>query len=677
MASSLASLKQLPCPAGNNCTAFQCLFKHERDGAKQGPIDTARRPQPVKQDATSEDSEGPRKRPKLSQSASPGSLHDTALSGLEGRGKSARGNILSKTDPVDASTSKITPAKRPISPPPLKRDVQSSSKQAERSATSLAQTKTQTSTTQATSSTSASTTKSPVPAKSPAKTALKKPETLNPRLLKRSPAQHDMRLKLLKALHEEYTRLNNELKKDPNSKGSNLVLSDQELIVRALDEEQETATKKPTVYPNSMKNRIFTYKRMSIAQWKEERTKALQEASTQAGKEEPDLSKPIVTGLTAPQEVEFVKRLVWHLNGLERFGYVTSMPSEEDIRSARQAVEASGNTETCDRCTRRFQVFPGRRQEDGALATNGSCTYHPGKLYYGDRPPGDRSQGQRKYRCCHQNVEDKESAGCTTSNTHVFKTTDPKRLASILNFAETPPNPDVPADRAIAFDCEMGYTVYGLELIRLTAVSWPSGEELLDVLVQPVGETLDLNTRYSGVRPEDMVNAERWKPGDDPTPAIIPSSDPSQPPKRKLKLVPSPKAARDLLFSLMNPETPLIGHGTENDLNAIRIIHPTVVDTVLLYPHKRGLPVRNGLKYLTEAHLGRKIQLDLADEDGVPEGHDSAEDARAAGELVRLKVRDEWRKMQLKGWKLSDKGEFLAPGEDGWTYVGAGKKTGS
>ncbi|RYP03879.1 hypothetical protein DL765_010371 [Monosporascus sp. GIB2] len=665
MASSLASLKELPCPAGDNCSAFQCLFRHERDGAKQGPIDTARRLQPAKQDAISEDGEGPRKRPRLSQSTPPVPFHSTTLSGLEGQGKSTRGGILSKRDHVDVSTSKITPAKRPISPPPLKRDVQSSSKQAERSNASLTQAKTQTSTTPATSSTSVSTTKSPVPAKSPTKTAPKKPETLNPRLLKRSPAQHETRLKLLKALHGEYTRLNNELKKDPNNKGSKLVLSDQELVVRALDEEQETAIKKPEVYPNSMKNRIFTYKRMSIAQWKEERTKALQEASTQAGEGKPDPSSHIVTGLTAVQEVEFVKRLVWHLDGLERFGYVTSMPSEEDIRSVREAVEASGNTETCDRCTRRFQVFPGRRQEDGALATNGTCTYHPGKLYYPDRPPGDRSQGQRKYRCCHQNVEDRESAGCTTSNTHVFKTTDPRRLASILNFAKTPANPDIPADRAIAFDCEMGYTVYGLELIRLTAVGWPNGEELLDVLVQPVGETLDLNTRYSGVRPEDMVNADRWKPGDDPKPVIIPSPDPSQPPKRKLKLVPSPKAARDLLFSLMNPDTPLIGHGTENDLNAVRIIHPTVIDTVLLYPHKRGLPVRNGLKYLTEAHLGRKIQLDLADEDGVPEGHDSAEDARAAGELVRLKVRDEWRKMQLKGWALSDKGEFLAPGEDG------------
>ncbi|KAI0475132.1 hypothetical protein GGR56DRAFT_694659 [Xylariaceae sp. FL0804] len=54
---------------------------------------------------------------------------------------------------------------------------------------------------------------------------------------------------------------------------------------------------------------------------------------------------------------------------------------------------------------------------------------------------------------------DDESPGCTQSPTHVFKTTHPARLASVLNFAKTPDNPTVPKDRAVCFDCEMGYTV--------------------------------------------------------------------------------------------------------------------------------------------------------------------------------------------------------------------------
>lgn len=217
-----------------------------------------------------------------------------------------------------------------------------------------------------------------------------------------------------------------------------------------------------------------------------------------------------------------------------------------------------------------------------------------------------------------------------------------------------------PTNRAVAFDCEMGYTVYGLELVRLTATSWPTREVLLDVLVRPLGEILDLNSRYSGVWPEDLAQAEPWSADSAPSKSgdEYGSEDGElNPNKKRLKIVSSPEVARDLLFSLISPSTPLIGHGLENDLNAVRIVHPTLIDTVLLYPHKVGLPYRNGLKMLMDIHLGRKIQQETG-----PKmlGHDSAEDARAAGDLVRLKLRNEWIDMQAKGWKLV-KGELISP----------------
>lgn len=214
----------------------------------------------------------------------------------------------------------------------------------------------------------------------------------------------------------------------------------------------------------------------------------------------------------------------------------------------------------------------------------------------------------------------------------------------------------------------MGYTVYGMELIRLTAVSWPTGEELLDVLVLPIGEYIDLNTRYSGVRPEDLAEAERWKPGDDHRPTVLPSTGES--PRRKLKLVPSPQAARDLFFTLISSDTPVIAHGAENDLTALRVVHPTVVDTVLLYPHKKGLPIRNSLKYLMEAMLDRKIQVDDPDK----MGHDSAEDARAAGDLVRLKVKTEWEDRKRRGWSIGVDGTIQPPSDsEAWSIPKKGK----
>jgi hypothetical protein len=503
----------------------------------------------------------------------------------------------------------------------------------------------------------------------------RKSETLNPRHLKTAaPAAHDFRYKALKLLHDQFQRLNNELKKDANEDEKKLVLSAQELIWLALDEEQRMATEKPSIYQNVIKNRIMTYKRMTPGQWRDERVAELRKKSALStpGSRTPRKSvlgppKVIQTGLTPQQEVEFLVHLRTPIESLSKWGYVPVPPSEEEIAKAREGEEASLGWEVCDRCTTRFQVFPGRREEDGALTSGGKCVHHPGRPYYPERTLGDTDKPARRYRCCQQVVG--ESPGCVSGNTHVFKTTSPARLAAVIPFAETPPNPLVPKDRAVCFDCEMGYTVRGMELIRLTATSWPDGKELLDVLVKPVGEVLDLNSRFSGVWPDDIVSAEPWsaeKPdtqgetkdqADDSTP---PYTDPEKAKKKKrMQIVPSPAVARDLLFSLIAPETPLIGHGLENDLNAVRVIHPTLVDTILLYPHRRGLPMRYGLKMLMETQLNRTIQVEEVD--GKAVGHDSAEDARAAGELVRLKVMEKWRDMQGLGWRLVD-GEFVPPG---------------
>ncbi|WYZ41361.1 hypothetical protein EsH8_V_000256 [Colletotrichum jinshuiense] len=460
-------------------------------------------------------------------------------------------------------------------------------------------------------------------------------------------------------LYQEYTRLNNELKKTAkDNEERQLFHTDQELIWRVLDEEENTAIEKAPIYSNVIKNKIMQYKKMTLLQWKEERvTQRHQQTPKGPHNKLPASPKKIVTGLTPAQEVQLVRHLITPINGLAAHGYVSSVPTEADIEKARQGLEAAKGWEKCDRCDKRFQMFPGRREEDGALASGGTCTFHWGKTYFPERQLGDRSKQQKRYRCCGQAVGD--SAGCYTNPHHVFKASDPKRLATILNFVETPANPNAPSDRAVCFDCEMCYTVHGLELVRLTATAWPSGEELLDVLVQPVGEILDLNSRYSGVWPEDMASAEPWTAKEvDPTPAQARKILSPKKSKKKMKIVSSPEVARDLLFSLIGPDTPLIGHGLENDLNSVRIVHPTVIDTVLLFPHKYGLPYRQGLKMLMDNLLNRKIQVETS---GKIQGHDSAEDARAAGDLVRLKLSEEWKSMKLKGWKLVAN-EFTAPG---------------
>ncbi|KAM0555085.1 hypothetical protein ACHAPJ_006434 [Fusarium lateritium] len=641
------SLKHIPCPGGNNCTAFHCIFGHESDKPSAPEVSAPGVPQTsiTDKEKAAANQDAPRKRVRTDPfhpTPSPKTPQDV------GQSSSGTSRAASADEIPKAAAKKLETAARPVSPPPLKRKADALS---ETPKVPPRRTKTN----PASESRPTSVQKS-----GPAKP--KKAESLNPRLLKSSPANHDIRLRLVRMLHQELTRLNKELKKEAKKDEMGLLLSDQDLIVRTLDEEEYVAVHKAAVYSNVMKNKVMQHKRMKVDQWKttrkEERKKLALEAS---GKDISDEPKEIKTGLTPLQEVELIKRILTPIDKLASHGYVSAVPSEEDIEKARQGVETAAGWEKCDRCQQRFQVFPGRREEDGALTSGGTCTFHWGKTFIAPKVLGDKTRQPKRYQCCGQEVGD--SVGCFTRDHHVFKTSDPKRLASVLNYAETPENPLAPTDRAVAFDCEMGYTVFGMELIRLTATSWPTGEELLDVLVRPLGEILDLNSRYSGVWPEDLAQAESWS-ANDSKPVKSGNDDVSEdgelkPKKKQLKIVSSPEVARDLLFSLISPSTPLIGHGLENDLNSVRIVHPTLIDTVLLFPHKAGLPYRYSLKMLMDTQLNRKIQQETG-----PKmlGHDSAEDARAAGDLVRLKIRNLWMDLQRKGWKLVD-GNFMAPGK--------------
>ncbi|PKI84624.1 Rex3p [Malassezia vespertilionis] len=154
-----------------------------------------------------------------------------------------------------------------------------------------------------------------------------------------------------------------------------------------------------------------------------------------------------------------------------------------------------------------------------------------------------------------------------------------------------------------ALDCEMSYTTQGLRVTRITLVD-EAGEVVFDEMVRcsaPI-EILDLNTQFSGIHAEEY----------------------------EAKAVLSLQEARSLLAQYIGPNTILIGHGLENDLRAIRLVHTNIVDTVQLFPHPRGLPYRMALRDLVSKHLGKIIQAG-----GAQVGHSSAEDAQMTLELVR------------------------------------------
>jgi len=96
-----------------------------------------------------------------------------------------------------------------------------------------------------------------------------------------------------------------------------------------------------------------------------------------------------------------------------------------------------------------------------------------------------------------------------------------------------------------------------------------------------------------------------------------------------------------------------IGHSVEHDLRALKMSHPHVIDTTVMYPHVQGPPYRSSLRYLTRRFLNRVIQdaktgalcccciakcvLHLLTS-WAEAGHDSKEDAVAAMELALLKI---------------------------------------
>ncbi|KAL1903211.1 RNA exonuclease 3 [Sporothrix stenoceras] len=421
------------------------------------------------------------------------------------------------------------------------------------------------------------------------------------------------------------------------------------------------------------------FKRMTVNQWVKERKDAKETArrarlgaaaatsTTAASTKAPTVAKPansktpanvatipkappppIVTGLPPDQEVVLLQtHFITPADKLSNHGYVPTIPTDADIKKARDAEEVSKGWEQCERCTRRFQVFPGRREKDGALTSGDTCQYHPGRL----------NHVTQVFGCCSASASD-GSPGCETASSHVFKANDAKRLASLWNFVKTPANPDpnVPVDRAVCFDCEMAYTVYGVEVVRLTATSWPSGDLLLDILVRPHGTVIDFNSRFSGVFPEDFAMSIPYTPeaaeaAKKNKPAAVPEKEEGKPASRPpMLMASSPKEARDLFHKLIRPETVLIGHALENDLKAMRMVHARISDTALLYPHPKGLPIRYSLRVLAKEHLDRVVQAG-----GPLAGHDSAEDARVAGDLVRLKIKNKWDDLRRRqNWKLVD-----------------------
>ncbi|KAL6616927.1 hypothetical protein U3516DRAFT_826623 [Neocallimastix sp. 'constans'] len=248
-------------------------------------------------------------------------------------------------------------------------------------------------------------------------------------------------------------------------------------------------------------------------------------------------------------------------------------------------------TKTCARCQSRFVP---KSNTDVPLLTDQekeACSYHYGKLR---KTPHSST---RLYSCCDGGVG---SEGCT-KGPHVWKCETFDGLQDDIPFTRLPEHDPTNKKllKVVALDCEMSYTTGGLELTRITVIDW-KGNTVIDELCKPHNCIIDLNTRYSGIKELSTATLDL-------------------------------DGVKAKMAEIMSRDTIIIGQGLENDLNALRLIHDKVIDTVLLYPHPMGLPWRFGLRHLANKYLQRFIQ------DGT-DGHDSYEDSKTCIDLVKLKI---------------------------------------
>ncbi|KAG8274816.1 hypothetical protein J6590_099577 [Homalodisca vitripennis] len=163
--------------------------------------------------------------------------------------------------------------------------------------------------------------------------------------------------------------------------------------------------------------------------------------------------------------------------------------------------------------------------------------------------------------------------------------------------ARTTKPSDTGCRQVFALDGELVFTRMGLEVARVSLAN-VDGSSQYDALVQPEHEIIDFNTRFSGVTKEDYV-------------------------LYKAKTL---KQAQYDLFHYIKSDTILVGHGIENDLRALKIVHTLVVETTAIFPHEQGLPCRSASSSLAQEYLGKNIQTSAT-------GHDSLEDAKLFKDL--------------------------------------------
>jgi len=204
----------------------------------------------------------------------------------------------------------------------------------------------------------------------------------------------------------------------------------------------------------------------------------------------------------------------------------------------------------------------------------------------------------------------KTSTGCQrpSGNRHSF--TETVFDASNRTYYTASAGNNLSENSVVVIDCEMVELAFGREAVsHLSAIDFFTGEVLIDSHISiPKNERVtDWRTRYTGIDAEGMAEAESQG--------------------RTLDGI---EGARAELFKFISASSTIVGFAVHNDLEALRICHPNIVDFQLLFKMKAGGRRRVGLK----ASCLQLLQITVQNHGANGEGHDCLEDVWAARELV-------------------------------------------
>lgn len=215
---------------------------------------------------------------------------------------------------------------------------------------------------------------------------------------------------------------------------------------------------------------------------------------------------------------------------------------------------------------------------------------------------------KRPYKCCST-----EGKGCTTLPTHNFQL--PLRAIKHKDFLQTPAaSAEAPKFRAVTLDCEMAGTTNGAsEAIFLCVTDYVTGALLLNRFVCPMEKIIQMRSSIHGISKSALDDAISQGQ------ALFGWEE-----------------ARSELWKYIDNNTILVGHALEHDLDALRIIHPRVVDSGILSRNAVGIQrIRWGLRTLCPELLNFEIRQNKG---GI---HDCLEDVLATREIVLFCTQNE------------------------------------